>query len=247
MRRRPGFPRPAVPNRFPRERVPSLPARYDPAVRRFLGLVVAGLLLVTACDAKSEKTALPDGPAMLQRSAEAMRTVKTVAFTIETTGKPAVPVRHAEGSLTSEGDAKGTLRIEIVGLQEIEFVLLGDKVYFKGPTGGFQTMTRQQLVALYDPSAVLTGVPDLLSTAQDVHPQAEEKAGDAAAYRVSATLSQQVLARLVPGVQQAVTGTIWIDKATSRLLKLDLPLTGGSVAVTLGDYDAPVSIAPPAS
>ncbi len=154
--------------------MPAPPARYDPAVRTILGLVVAGLLLVTACSAKSE-TALPDGPALLKRSAEAMRTVKTVAFTIETKDKPAVPVRHAEGSLTREGDAKGTLQIEIAGLQEIEFVLVGDKVYFKGPTGGFQTMTRQQLMALYNPSAVLTGVPDLLSTAKDVQTQAEEK------------------------------------------------------------------------
>lgn len=182
--------------------------------------MVAGLLLVTACSAKSE-TALPDGPALLKRSAETMRTVKTVAFTIETKDKPAVPVRHAEGSLTREGDAKGTLQIELVGLQEIEFVLVGDKVYFKGPTGGFQTMTRQQLIALYDPSAVLTGVPDLLSTAQDARTQAEEKIGDTAAYRVAATLSQQVLAKLVPGVQQGVDGTLWIDKATGRLLKLD--------------------------
>ncbi|GGO12864.1 LppX_LprAFG lipoprotein [Microbispora bryophytorum] len=215
-------------------------------MRTILGLVVAGLLLVTACSAKSE-AALPDGPALLKRSAEAMRTVTTVAFTIATKGKPAVPVRHAEGSLTREGDAKGTLQIEIAGLQEIEFVLVGDKVYFKGPTGGFQTMTRQQLLALYNPSAVLTGVPGLLSTAKDVHTQAEEKVGDATAYRVAATLSQDVLATLVPGIQQGVTGTLWIDKATSRLLKLDLPLTGGSVAVTLGDYDAPVTIAPPAS
>ncbi len=241
-----GFPRQAGPNRFPRERVPAALDRYDPAVRTILGLVVAGLLLVTACSAKSE-TALPDGPALLKRSADSMRTVKTVAFTIETKDKPAIPVRHAEGSLTREGDAKGTLQIEIAGLQEIEFVLVGDKVYFKGPTGGFQTMTRQQLIALYDPSAVLTGVPDLLSTAQDVRTQAEEKIGDAAAYRVTAALSQQVLAKLVPGVQQGVNGTLWLDKATSRLLKLDLPLTGGSVAVTMGDYDAPVTIAPPAS
>ncbi|MEV7802327.1 LppX_LprAFG lipoprotein [Microbispora sp. NPDC088329] len=215
-------------------------------MRTILGLVVAGLLLTTACSAKNEP-ALPDGPALLKRSADAMRTVKTVAFTIETKDKPAVPVRHAEGSLTREGDAKGTLQIEVLGLQEIEFVLVGDKVYFKGPTGGFQTMTRQQLTALYDPSAVLTGVPDLLSTAQDVRPQAEEKVGDAAAYRVTAALSQKVLATLVPGVQQNVTGTVWVDKATGRLLKLDLPLTGGSVDVSLGDYDAPVTIEPPAS
>ncbi|GAA4190105.1 LppX_LprAFG lipoprotein [Microbispora amethystogenes] len=213
-------------------------------MRTILGLVVAGLLLVTACDAKSE-TSLPDGPALMKRSAEAMRAVKTVAFTIETKDKPAVPVRHAEGSLTKEGDAKGTVQIEMLGLQEIDFVLVGDTVYFKGPTGGYQTMTRQQLAAIYDPSAVLTGVPGLLSAAQDVRTQAEEKVGDAAAYRLTATLPQDALAALVPGVQQKVAGTLWIDKATSRLLKIDVPLGGGSAAVTLADYDAPVTVTPP--
>ncbi|MCT9930499.1 LppX_LprAFG lipoprotein [Planotetraspora sp. A-T 1434] len=215
-------------------------------MRRIVWLVMAALLLATACSSKSE-AAIPSGADLLKRSAEAMKTVKTVAFTIETKDRPAVPVRHAEGSLTKEGDAKGTLQIDFGGLQEFEFVLAGDTVHFKGPTGGFQTMTRQQLAAIYDPSAVLTGVPELLSTAKDPRSEAVEKVGGADAYRVAVTLAQQVLAKLIPGVQQGVNGTLWIDKATSRLVKIDLPLNGGSVAVTLSDYDAPVTITPPAS
>ncbi|WP_433496874.1 LppX_LprAFG lipoprotein [Sphaerimonospora sp. CA-214678] len=213
---------------------------------RILGLVVAALLLVTACEANSV-AALPDGPGLLKKSAEAMKTVRTVVFSIETRDRPAVPVRHAEGTLTSEGDAEGTLQVELVGLQEFEFVIAGDTVHFKGPTGGFQTMTRQQLAAIYDPSAVLTGVPELLSSAQEAETEAAEKVGGADAYRIAATLPQRSLAKLIPGVAQSVKGTVWVDRATDRLLKIDLPLGEGGATVTLGEYDAPVTITPPAS
>jgi lipoprotein LprG len=235
-----------VPNRYVAIAYRSLDDRYDPRVRRIVWLALAAVLLVASCGSNSEAS-LPSGPDLLKKSAEAMKAVKTVAFSIDTKDKPAVPVRHAEGSLTSAGDAKGTLQIDFGGLQELEFVVSGDTVHFKGPTGGFQKMTRQQLAAIYDPSAVLTGVPELLSAAQDARSEAAEKVGDADAYRVAVTLPQQSLAKLVPGVQQGVNGTVWIDKATSRLLKIDLPLTGGSVIVTLDDYDAPVTITPPTS
>ncbi|MBP2702226.1 LppX_LprAFG lipoprotein [Microbispora sp. RL4-1S] len=208
-------------------------------------MVTAALLLVTACGSTGGD--LPAGPDLLRKSAEAMRTVKTVAFTLDAKDRPAVPVRHAEGSLTRQGDAKGRLQVELMGLQEFEFVVVGDTVRFKGPTGGFQTMSRAQLTALYDPSAVLTGVPGLLSAAQDARTEAVEQVGGGDAYRVAVTLPQRSLATLVPGVGQSVRGTVWIDRATARVARIDLPLTGGSVLANLRDYDAPVTITPPAS
>jgi lipoprotein LprG len=205
------------------------------------------LLFAAACGSGSQ-TPLPDGPDALLKSAEAMRAVKTVAFTIETEGTPAVPVKHAEGRLTTEGDAQGSIQIEVLGnLQELDFVLAGDTVHFKGPTGGYQTMTREQLAAVYDPSAVLTGVPELLSTATEAHTEGIEQVGGGDAYKITVTASAQVLAKLVPGVSQDVKGTVWVDVSSSRLRKIDLSLTGGKVIVTLDDYDAPVTITPPAS
>ncbi|GAA4556318.1 LppX_LprAFG lipoprotein [Planotetraspora kaengkrachanensis] len=216
-------------------------------MRRIVWLAAAAaFLLVTSCSSGSE-AAVPSGPDLLAKSAEAMKTVKTVAFTIDTKDRPSVPVRHAEGVLTSAGDAKGSLQIDFGGLQEFEFIVSGDTVHFKGATGGYQTMTREQLAAIYDPSAVLTGVPQLLAAAQDVRSEAAEKVGGSDAYRVAVTLPQQALVKLVPGVQQGVNGTVWIAKSSSRLMKIDLPMTGGSVTVGLDDYDAPVTITPPAS
>ena len=59
---------------------------------------------------------------------------------------------------------------------------------------------------------------------------------------------------MVPGVSDTTTGTVWLDKATSRLVKaqLDVPTTPGQqnaptapVSVVLSNFDAPVTIAPP--
>jgi lipoprotein LprG len=218
--------------------------------------VLAVVFAVTACTTApgtGSGSALPDGGELLRESARTMAAVKTVRFTIGTEGKPPVPVQHAEGSLTANADAEGTIRMNVFGtLQEMAFVLIGDKVYFKGPTGGYQTMTRQQLAALYDPSAILNpdkGVAHLLSTASGPRTEAEEAVGGTAAYRVAANLSQPVVAALIPGVDQAVAAKLWVDKATSHLLKASLPLgdgaTTGTVTVTFTDYDHPVTITAP--
>ncbi len=223
------------------------------ARRILITAVIAASFLVTACSgggASDGTTALPDGADLLRKSADVTRAVKSAAFSMETEGTPPVPVKKASGRLSGTGDADGTLQIDVMGsLQEINFVLIGETVHFKGVTGGFQRMSRSQLAAIYDPSAILNpdkGVVQLLANALDAKTQAAEKLDGADTYRVSATLSQQVLATMVPGLTQSVDAVLWIDKATSRLLKAELPLTGGKVIVAFSDYDVPVQVTAPA-
>lgn len=220
-------------------------ARYDPGMLR-RALVVLIFLAVSACSGGGGGAALPDGPGLMKKAAEAMRTVKSATFSIATDGKPKVPVKKADGRLTAKGDADGTITIDVLGnLQEITFAVVGDTVHFKGPTGGFQKMTRKDLAQLYDPSLILDpakGIANLLSTATDPQVQGEEDG----AYKVATTFPGQVVGTLVPGVTQGVNGQVWIDKASSRLTKVNLPLQDGSVTVSFSDYDAPVTITPPA-
>ncbi|MFF5204443.1 LppX_LprAFG lipoprotein [Streptosporangium sp. NPDC000396] len=222
------------------------------APRTLIAAVIAALSLVTACSGGTADgtAALPGGAELTKKSAEAMRSVKSVAFTMETEGTPPVPVKKAGGRLSETGDADGTIQIELAGnLQEITFVLIGETVHFKGVTGGFQKMSRSQLASIYDPSAILDparGIVQLMTNALDPKTQAEEKVNGTDAYRISATLSQKVLATMVPGLVQNVEGTLWVDKATSRLLKADLPLNGGKVIVVFRDYDVPVRVTAPA-
>jgi lipoprotein LprG len=176
-----------------------------------------------------------------------MKSVKSTSFSIATEGKPKVPVKKADGRLTAAGDADGTITIDILGsLQEVSFALVGDTVHFKGPTGGFQKMTRQQLAQFYDPSVILEptkGIAQLLASAAD--PRVEALEGDA--YRVATAFPGSAIGQIIPGVTQGVNGKVWLDKATSRLTKASLPLQDGTVTVSFSDYDAPVTITPPAA
>lgn len=209
-------------------------------------LVVVVLALLSACSSGGGDE-LPAGPDLMKKAAEAMKAVKSAGFSIATEGEPKVPVRKADGRLTAAGDADGTITIDILGtLQEVSFSLVGDTVHFKGPTGGFQKMTRQQLAQFYDPSVILDpakGIAQLLTSVTD--PKVEALEGDT--YRVATTFPAQVLGQIIPGVQQGVNGTVWLDKATSRLTKVSLPLQNGTVTVSFSDYDAPVTITPPAA
>ena len=180
-----------------------------------------------------------------------MRAVKTAAFTMETEGTPPVPVKKADGRLSGTGDADGTVQIDVLGsLQEINFVLIGDTVHFKGVTGGFQRMTRSQLAAIYDPSAILNpekGVAQLLTSALNAKTEAAEKLDGTDAYRVSATLSQQVLATMVPGID-AERQRHALDRQghQPRCSRPTCRMTGGKVVVAFRDYDVPVQVTAPA-
>ncbi|MGP3955183.1 LppX_LprAFG lipoprotein [Nonomuraea sp. 3N208] len=210
-------------------------------------LIVAVLALASACSSSGGGAELPAGPDLMKKASEAMKTVKSATFSIATEGKPKVPVKKADGRLTATGDADGTITIDILGnLQEVTFALVGDTVHFKGPTGGFQKMTRQQLAQFYDPSVILEptkGIAQLLSAATDPKVEALESGS----YRVATTFPGQVVGQIVPGVTQGVNGQVWVDQATSRLTKASLPLQDGTVTVSFSDYDAPVTITPPAA
>ena len=209
-------------------------------------LIVAVLALAAACSSGGAGQELPAGPDVMKKAVDAMKTVKSAAFSIATEGKPNVPLKKAGGRLTAEGDADGTITLEALGnLLEVTFAVVGDTVHFKGATGGFQKMTRQQLAQIYDPSVILEptkGVAQLLASGTDPKVEAVENGS----YRVATTFPGNVVGQIVPGVTQGVNATIWIDQASGRLTKASLPLQGGTVTVSFSDYDAPVTIKPPA-
>lgn len=210
-------------------------------------VIVAVLALASACSSAGGGAELPAGPDLMKKASEAMKAVKSAGFSIATEGKPNVPVKKADGRLTAEGNADGTITLDVLGtLQEVNFALVGDTVHFKGPTGGFQKMTRAQLAQFYDPSVILEptkGIAQLLAQATDPKVEAVESGS----YRVATTFPGDVVGQIIPGVTQGVNGKVWLDQATSRLTRASLPLKDGTVTVSFSDYDAPVTITPPAA
>jgi lipoprotein LprG len=218
--------------------------------------LIAVLGLLAACTSSSPAEQLPAASDLLAKSAAAMRTVKTAAIDIQVDqALTSIPVRRATGTLTAAGAAKGTATLaQGSALAEFEFVIVGGDLYLKGPTGAYRKVSLVFAASIYDPSAILNpekGVARLLSTTADAKTEAKESVNGVDTYRVRANLDQQAVAALVPGITGKVSGLLWLDASTSRLVKaqLDVPTGNGSATapatVTFSDYDAPVTITPP--
>lgn len=219
-----------------------------------LALAALFALGVTACS-DDEDGPLPDGTQLVSEAATAMRDVKSAHVTIDAEGQVGdLPLRTAEGDLTREGDAKGTIKLAVLSaLLEVEFVVVGDDYYIKGLSGGWQKQSAADVATFYDPSAILDperGVAKILASATEAKTEAAESVDGVAAYRVSVKLDNSAVASVVPGVPPGVTGILWLDKATKRLVKavLTVPATTGdpgTVTINLTDLDKPVTISAP--
>ncbi len=227
-------------------------------------LVIA---LVTSCggssvqndvknDVKNEQKATPpDGPRVLADAATAMRTVTTLHFTIGVQGNaPEAPLRYADGLLSREGSSKGVARVAQAGQAiQLEFVIIGNVLYLRGPGGGFQKLPLSAAVAgvVYDPSVILNpdrGIVAVLSNGRGATTEAREPRDGVDSYRLRATFPGQSLSALVPGLpqDQNITGQVWIAVQSSRIVEAQFPTTDGTITVQLSDYDAPVEITAPA-
>ncbi|RZQ62791.1 LppX_LprAFG lipoprotein [Amycolatopsis suaedae] len=210
-----------------------------------------------ACSSDEPGAQLPDAATLVSESATAMRDVRSAHFTLQTNGTVAgLSVQSLEGDLTKDGgpsgSAKGTGKLELGGqLIEGEFVLTGDTLYLKGPTGGFQKIPAMLSSSVYDPSAVLDperGIAKVIGGVQEPKTEAREDVGGVAAYKVTGKLPQAALTGLLPGVQGDTEATYWLQADGKRLpLKASVKFPdGATVEVTLSDVDKPVTVTPPA-
>jgi lipoprotein LprG len=218
-------------------------------------------IVLTGCTKKKSNTNtpagdLPAGDSLLKDSAAAMRDIKTAQFLITADGAVAgIPLKRAEGTLTKEGSAKGKAQIDQSGaVVELDFVIVGDKIYLKGPTGGYQTLPLALAASVYDPSAILNpdkGIAKVLSTATDAKTEGPETVDGKPTWRVAANMAAADLVTIVPGVSGSIPAKLWISTADKRLVKAAFTMPnvgdtkGGTVTVTFKEFDAPVTISAP--
>ncbi|GGS12447.1 lipoprotein LprA [Actinokineospora fastidiosa] len=212
--------------------------------------------LAAGCSSTEEAPGgLPDAAQVLREAAEASKTISSAHFTLKVNGSvSAIPVQEADGDLTREGSAKGTVKLTLMGnLFDGEFVLVDDGLYIKGPTGGWQQLPAALTSSLYDPSAILDparGVPHVLANLKDARTEAREDVGGESAFKVTGTATQQDVSGLVPGVTGDTRLTVWVSEETKRPVKASVELAGegepATVDLTLSDVDVPVTVTPPA-
>lgn len=232
-----------------------------PSIRILAWVAPALLALATACSGgsspQSDAKDLPQGQTTLRQAAAAMRNLKSVGLAISTEGQPPLSVRGGDVKLLRSGDARGVLRLQQAGQTfEMDFVLLGQTVYFKGATGGYQKVSKTMVAAVYDPSAVLDperGIAKVLTTVTGATPEAREKVNGRQAYRLRVTLPRATAGTLIPGITRDLPGKMWIGADDHRLLRVraDLPATAGgsgsasSVTVSFTEFDRPYKITAP--
>lgn len=215
-------------------------------------LVIA---LVTSCGSSGgqRSATLPDGATLLANSATAMRAVTTTHFTLTVQGNTSqVQVRSAEGELTREGSAKGTAKLdEGSQLLELPFVVIGQTLYLHLPTGPVQKLPAAALSTYFDPRPILDpdrGIASLLASGQGATTEAREQIDGVDSYRLTVNFPAQALKTLAPGLglTSDKTSELWVATQGSRLIKAQFPTTYGMITVQLSDFDAPVTITPPA-
>lgn len=231
-------------------------------MRRFLVTLLAVLATaLSACTSDAgdgEGSSLPDAAGLLTDAAKSTADIESAHFTLTVNGKvPGLDVQSAEGDLTREGGkagaAQGTVKMTLFGsLFEGEFVIVEDKAYIKGPTGGYQALPASLIANLYDPAAILDpnrGIANVLSNVQDPVTEAEEEIDGVATYRVKGKAAKDVVADLVPGVDSDVDITFWLRKDGDHQpvkASVAVPVEGTpTVDVTLSDVDKPVDITAP--
>jgi lipoprotein LprG len=218
--------------------------------------IALALVLTAACGGGGDAPKLPAGGPLLQQSANVMRAVTSLSFTLRTSDDPQVNVKSVDAKLLRSGDSQGSVQVTELGMPiQLDFVVLGKTVHFKGLTGGWQTEPLSKVAAIYDPSAVLDpdrGLVQLLATATGASTRGQEKVAGQDSYKVHATLARAALARLVPGMSTDAPADIWVSTAEHHVLKADVQVPSksarktGTVTVAFADYGKPFTITAPA-
>jgi hypothetical protein len=227
--------------------------------RRLLTLVTPLALLagLTACsDDGPTPTDLPDAAAVLTDAAAAFADVTSlhVVVDIDPPLGTLVPIARVDIDLTAEGATSGKAQIVIGSLITADMISTTDgRSFLDIGTGWFET---DMVASAYDTTAILDpdrGIAKLLATATGAQTVGSEKVGDTDAWKITCTLSSDVVESLVPAdlPDGALTGELWIARDTNLLVKaiVSVPATSVSdpatIDMTITNYNVPVTISAP--
>lgn len=220
-----------------------------------LGVLVVLAVLLASCGGSGvggSTTPLPDGARLLADSAKTMRTVTSARINLDIEGQlPAgIPLQSAEGQLTPDGSARGTASLDM-GQQilEVEFVIIGEDLYLRGPTGGFRKLSASSVFSSYDPTVILDpdqGVAAILDRSTAATTEAREQVGGVDSYRLKATFPGSMLGAFMPGADQETTGEVWLATEGLRLVQARFPTSNDTtITLRLSDFNAPADITAP--
>ena len=231
-----------------------------PSLLSLLTALLAAALLVAGCSSssssKQSEKPLPDAANLVQQSAQATKSLKSVHLKLTVQGQiKDLPIETLEGDLTTSPNvaAQGKANLLFLGqkFEGVNFVVADGTLYAAITANSWQNFG--PAADIYDVAAILnpdTGLANVLANFSNPKAEARETVNGVDTVRVTGQVSADAVNKIAP--QIAATGpvpaTAWIQEDGDHQLvqaKLE-PTPGNSVTMTLSDWNKPVTVTKPA-
>lgn len=221
-----------------------------------LSVILAGVLTLSGCSKSENAAPLLDAAALLKQSADTTKAQQSVHIVLSVNGKIAkLTLTKLTGDLTTVPAvaAKGNASLSIGGMSvDAPFVVYGGDLY-ASLTGGGALSSFGPADKIYDIGAILnpdTGLANVLSNMSDAKAVGRETINNVKTIKVTGTVSQDAVNKLVPQLKITSTlpGTAWIaEDGNHQLIQSQLEVTpGNNLQMTLSDWGKQVTVDKPA-
>lgn len=228
-----------------------------PTSRRIFAVLTAILTaaaLVSGCSKKASES-LPDASGLIGQSITATKALKSAHLEIAVTGKiEGLPIKTLSGDLTNVPSVavSGSSTISMGGSDvDIELVVVDGTLYAALTPNSWLDMG--PAADIYDPSVILnpdTGLANMLSRISDAKSEGTETIGGITTVRITGKVAADAVNTLIPQIKATgpLPATAWIEKdAPHQLVQAKVDRSeGNSVALTLSEWDKPVTVTKPA-
>ena len=202
-----------------------------------------------------EVRAAAGGLELIGQSITATKALKSAHLEIAVNGKIAgLPVKTLSGDLTNVPSVaiKGSATSSMGGSDvDVEMVVLDGTLYAALTPNSWLDMG--PAVEVYDPSVILnpdTGLANMLSSITDAKSEGSETIGGVDTVRITGTVTADAVNKLIPQLKASgpLPATAWIERdAPHQLVQAKVDQSeGNSVALTLSEWDKPVTVTKPA-
>ena len=222
-----------------------------------LTALFAATVLLAGCSGSSDKSSesLPDAATLLKDGNTATRALKSVHLELSVEGEiPDLPIKTLTGDLTNVPAvaAQGNAKLLFQGADvDANFVVIDGNLFVA--LSGDSYLDLGPAADVYDIAAILnpdTGLANVLANFSDPKSEGTETINGVETVKVTGQVSADAVNKIAPPIAATgpIPGTAWIEKdGDHKLVQAKLePKEGSSVAMTLSDWDKPVTVTKPA-
>ncbi|MBU3750601.1 MAG: LppX_LprAFG lipoprotein [Mycobacterium sp.] len=209
---------------------------------------------MAGCSKKAAEP-LPEAAGLIEQSVAATKGLKSAHLEIAVSGKvEGLPVKTLSADLTNVPSTavQGNAKITMGGSDlDAELVVVDGTLYAALTPDNWLDMG--PAADVYDPSVILnpdTGLANMLTGLSETKATSFETVGGVPTVRITGQASADAVNKLIPQLKAGgpLPATVWIEKAAPhQLVQAQVEQSAGNtVALTLSEWDKPVTVTKPA-